>query len=140
MGFVISRGVVMTIYLSQIFIFVGITILLASFFFWFFAAQELRETIKRRLRYEVNLHDRKSIFVRVFDIFGPLNYFIVRRFVKRDVLENKLFGARAALTVEQFFGAKEMMLLIVLFLAIGFMPKEEALKIAIAGCIAGSSV
>ncbi|MFH0940739.1 MAG: type II secretion system F family protein [Candidatus Omnitrophota bacterium] len=125
----------MLVYLSQIFIFVGIAVLLASFFSWFFATQELRKTIKRRLRYEVSLHDRKSIFVRVFDVFGPLNYFIVRRFAKRDVLENKLFGARVALTVEQFFGAKEMMALIALFLAFGFMPKEEVLKIAIAGCV-----
>lgn len=111
----------------------GIFLLFSNFFFWFFSANELRRTIKRRLRYEVNPQDRKSFFLHIFDLFAPLNYTVVRRFAKREYLENKLFGARMALTPEQFFGAKEFMMLIALFLAFGFLPKTEILKILIAG-------
>jgi tight adherence protein C len=125
----------MSVYLSQIFLFAGIFLLLMHFFIWFFSAAELRRTIKRRLRYEVNPQDKKSAFLRVFDVFAPLNMVITRRFVKRENLENKLFGARAALTVDQFFGAKEFMALIALFLAIGFLPKEEVVKMAIAAVV-----
>lgn len=123
----------MVVYLSQIFLFAGIFILFLNFFMWFFAAHELRKVIKRRLRYEINPTDKKSIFVRVFDLFGPLNYFLLRRFVKRENLENKLFGARVGLTPEQFFGAKEFMAIVALMLAIGFLPAGEILKVAVAG-------
>jgi len=123
----------MTVYLSQIFMFLGVFLLCVNFFFWFFAASELRKTIKRRLRYEVNPQDRKNLFLRLFDIFAPLNYFLVRRYTKRENLENKLFGARVGLTPEQFFGTKELMLLIALFLGFGFLPKEEFIKVIIAG-------
>ena len=123
----------MTVYLSQIFLFIGIFLVFANFFFWFFSASELRRTIKRRLRYEVNPQDQKSVFLHIFDVFSPLNYVLVRRFIKREQLENKLFGARIALTPEQFFGVKETMLFIALFLAFGFLPKSEILKIFIAG-------
>ena len=125
----------MAVYLSQIFIFVGIFAVFANFFIWFFATAELRKTIKRRLRYEVNPSDRKNPLMRVFDVFAPINFFIVRRFVKRENLENKLFGARVALTVEQFFGAKEFVMLAALFLAISFLPKDEVLKMAIAAVV-----
>jgi tight adherence protein C len=106
-----------------------------NFFLWFFSAAELRKTIKRRLRYEVTAQDRKSILVRVFDIFAPLNYFVVRRFVKRDNVENKLFGARVSLSVEQFFGAKEFTAIIGVILTIGFLPKGEILHLLVAGVI-----
>ncbi len=123
----------MDVYVSQIFLFIGIFLMFVNFFLWFFTASELRRTIKRRLRYEINPQDKKSIFLHVFDVFSPINYIAVRRFIKRDVLENKLFGARVALTPEQFFGAKETMLFIALFLAFGFLPKSEILKIAVTG-------
>ncbi len=126
----------MVVYLSQIFLFIGIFLVFVNFFMWFFAAHELRKVIKRRLRYEVNPTDRKSIFVRVFDLFAPLNYFIVRRFVKRENLENKLFGARVGMTPEQFFGAKEFMAIFAVLLGIGFLPADDIVKIVIAG-IAG---
>lgn len=126
----------MIVYLSQIFLFVGIFLVCLNFFLWFFSAAELRKTIKRRLRYEVNPQDRKSVLLRIFDIFTPLNYFLLRKFIKRDRLENKLFGARAALTPEQFFGAKEIMAIVGIWLGFGFLPKEEVLKIA-AVCVAG---
>lgn len=122
----------MVVYLSQIFLFAGIFILCLNFFMWFFAAHELRKVIKRRLRYEINPTDKKSIFIRLFDLFNPVNYYLLRRFVKRENLENKLFGARVGLTPEQFFGAKEMMAIVALFLAIGFLPSGEVLKVAIA--------
>lgn len=120
----------MNVYLSQIFIFIGVFLVVMNFFVWFFQAAELRKTIKRRLRYEVNPQDKKSVFLRIFDVFAPLNYHLVRRFVKRENLENKLFGARVALTVEQFIGAKEFMALVFLFVAFGFLPKEDVLKMA----------
>jgi tight adherence protein C len=120
----------MSVYLSQIFLFVGVFFLCMNFFIWLFQTAELRKTIKRRLRYEVSAQDKKSVFVRIFDVFGPLNYFLARRFAKREHLENKLFGARVPLTVEQFFGAKVFAALAALFLAFGFLPKEEILKIA----------
>lgn len=123
----------MSVYLSQIFLFTGVFLLFLNFFVWFFASQELRKTIKRRLRYETNPQDKKSVLLRIFDLFGPLNYYVVRRFVKREQIENKLFGSRAPLTVEQFFGAKELLCLIALWLAMGFLPKDEFLKIAMAG-------
>jgi tight adherence protein C len=123
----------MVVYLSQIFLFTGIFLVCLNFFLWFFAAHELRKVIKRRLRYEINPTDRKSVFLKAFDLFGPLNYLLVRRFVKRENLENKLFGARSGLTPEQFFGAKEFMAIVALFLSIGFLPQGEVLKIAIAG-------
>jgi tight adherence protein C len=125
----------MSVYLSQIFLFAGLFLLLMNFFLWFFSAAELRKTIKRRLRYEVTAQDRKSILVRVFDIFAPLNYFVVRRFVKRDNVENKLFGARVSLSVEQFFGAKEFTAIIGVILTIGFLPKGEILHLLVAGVI-----
>ncbi len=127
----------MSVYLSQIFLFIGIFLLLMNFLLWFFQMAELRKTIKRRLRYEVNPQDKKSIFLRVFDLFGPFNYQIVRRWsnVRRENLENKLFGARVALTVEQFMSAKEMMAIIALLIAIGFLPKGEVLKAAIAAVV-----
>lgn len=120
----------MLVYLSQIFLFVGAFVILMDFFVWFFSAAELRKTIKRRLRYEYNPQDRKAIFLRIFDIFAPLNVPLVRRFLKkRENLENKMFGARVSLTVEQFFGAKELCALAVFFLAFGFLPPEELSKI-----------
>ncbi|MDD5020507.1 MAG: type II secretion system F family protein [Candidatus Omnitrophica bacterium] len=122
----------MVVYLSQIFLFAGIFLVCLNFFLWFFTAHELRKVIKRRLRYEINPTDRKSIFLRFFDLFAPLNYFVVRRFVKRENLENKLFGARVGMTPEQFFGAKEFMALVALFLGIGFLPAGEVLKVAVA--------
>ncbi len=126
----------MAVYLSQLMLFAGVFLLCLHFFVWFFTAHELRKTIKRRLRYEVNPLEKRSIFVRIFDILAPLNIIILRRFVKRQDLENKIFGARAGLTPEQFWGAKELMTALFLFLAIGFLPKEEVVKIAFAG-IAG---
>lgn len=127
----------MLVYLSQIFLFAGAFIILMDFFLWFFSKAELRKTIKRRLRYEFNPQDRKSIFLRVFDIFAPLNRVVVPRFVrKRENLENKLFGARVLLSVEQFFGAKELCALAAFFLVLGFLPKEEFLKIAGAAAFA----
>ncbi|MFH0876845.1 MAG: type II secretion system F family protein [Candidatus Omnitrophota bacterium] len=119
----------MTVYMSQVFLFSGVFLLFLNFFLWFFASQELRKTIKRRLKYEVGPQDKKSVFVRIFDLFGPLNYFVVRKLVKRELLENKLFGSRVALTAEQFWGAKEMFGLLCLWLAMGFLPKDDILKI-----------
>lgn len=126
----------MGVYLSQLFIFFGIFLLCLNFFVWFFTASELRRTIKRRLRYEVNPQDRKNVFVRLFDVFAPFNYLLLRRFAKRQQLENKLFGARVGLTPEQFFGAKEFMLILALFFGFGFLPKEEIAKIGIV-CVVG---
>lgn len=125
----------MVVYLSQIFLFLGIFLLCANFFVWFFSTHELRKTIKRRLKYEFNPQDKKSVFLRIFDIFAPLNFFVVRRFVKRENIENRLFGARVGLSVEQFFGAKEFAALIIMFLVFGFLPKDEILKAFAAGVI-----
>ncbi len=125
----------MLVYLSQIFLFVGIFLMCVNFFIWFFSKHELRKTIKRRLKYEFNPQDKKSIFLRIFDIFAPLNYFVVRRFVKRENLENKLFGARVTLSVEQFFGAKEFVALVIMFLAYGFLPKDDIIKVFVAGVL-----
>ncbi len=123
----------MLVYLSQVFMFIGIFLLCINFFVWFFTANELRMTIKRRLRYETP-SARKPIFLRFLDLFTPLNYFVVRRLVKkREFLENKLFGARAGLTLEQFFGVKELLLVAGVFLALCFLPKEEIIKIAVIG-------
>ncbi|HQP91842.1 MAG TPA: type II secretion system F family protein, partial [Candidatus Omnitrophota bacterium] len=88
-----------------------------------------------RLRYEVNLQDKKSIFIRVLDLLGPLNYNLARRMTKRENLENKLFGARVGLTVEQFLGAKEFLALTALFLAFGFLPKDDIVKMIVAAIV-----
>lgn len=126
----------MVVYLSQILLFAGIFLICLNFFMWFFAAHELRKVIKRRLRYEVNPSDKKSIFIRVFDVFTPVNYFLLKKIpAKRENLENKLFGARVGLTPEQFFGAKELMAIVGLVLGIGFLPQGEVIKIAVA-CLA----
>ena len=122
----------MVVYLSQIFLFAGLFLLLLNFFLWFFAAAELRRTIKRRLRYEANPQDRKNVLLRIFDIFAPLNFFIIRRFVKRDQLENKLFGGRVLMTVEQFFGFKEFVAIFLFMLAMGFLPKDSTVQMLIA--------
>ncbi len=119
----------MNVYLSQIFLFVGVFLIFAEFFLWLFTTHELRRTIKRRLEYEANPQDKKSVFIRVFDLFMPVNYFVVRRFVKREKIENKLFGARVAMTVEQFFGAKEFTMLVAVFLVFSFLPKVEPMHI-----------
>jgi tight adherence protein C len=125
----------MTVYMAQIFLFVGLFVVLVNFFTWIFTFHELRKTIKRRLRFEVP-QDRKPIFLKVFDLFTPINYVFVRRFLKnRDKLEHKLFGARLALNVEQFFGAKEFMAIVALMIAIAFMPSEQVLNIAITGVV-----
>jgi tight adherence protein C len=121
----------MLVYLSQIFVFVGVFLVCFQFFVWFLTAQELRKTIKRRLRYEVNPQDQRNVFVKVFDVFGPLNHIILRRYAKRDVIENKLFGARVGLTPEQFFGAKEFVAIFAFFVGIGFLPPGEVVKIAV---------
>jgi tight adherence protein C len=123
----------MVIYISQLLLFAGIFYLCLSFFIWFFTAHELRKTIKRRLRYEVSPAEKRNPFVRIFDLLSPLNVIILRRLGNRQNLEHKLFGARAGLTPEQFWGAKEAMAGLFLFLAFGFLPKEEVVKIAIAG-------
>lgn len=123
----------MSVYLSQIFLFIGVFFLMMNFLVWFFQTIELRKTIKRRLRYEVSLQDKKSVFVRLFDLFGPINYYLARRIVKRENLENKLFGARVALTVEQFLGAKEFLAIVAVLLGIGFLPAGDILKVAGAG-------
>lgn len=125
----------MSVYLSQLFLFAGLFLLMLNFFLWFFSAAELRKTIKRRLRYEVNPQDRKNVLLHIFDVFAPINFFVVRRFVKRENLENKLFGARIGLTVEQFFGAKEFSSIIAFMLAVGFMPKTEVINISVAALI-----
>jgi len=125
----------MLVYFSQIFVFVGIFLLCFQFFVWFLTAQELRKTIKRRLRYEVAPQEKKNVFVKIFDIFGPVNRVILRRYAKRDVVENKLFGARIGLTPEQFFGAKEFVAIFALFLGIGFLPEGEILKIAFGAAV-----
>lgn len=127
----------MVVYLSQIFMFIGIFLLCVNFFIWFFAAHELRKTIKRRLRYEGNPQDKKAGFLRLLDLLAPLNLLLVRRLVKdRNKLENKLFGGRAGLTPEQFFAVKEIIFFVVVFLALGFFPKEEIVKIAVIGMAA----
>lgn len=125
----------MVVYLSQLFVFVAIFVTCAQFFLWFFSAHELKATIKRRLRYEVNPNDRKTILTRILDLFVPVNVRVLRKFGNRQLLENKLFGARLGLTPEQFFGLKEIVLFAFLFLAFGFLPKEEIIKIAIAGVV-----
>jgi tight adherence protein C len=122
----------MTVYLSQILFFAGIFLLFLNFFVWFFARHELRRTIKRRLKFEYNPHDKKSVFLRIFSLFAPINYFIVRRLGKREDMENRLFGARVAMTAEQFLGAKEVMALAALFLAIGFCSEGDAAPIVVA--------
>lgn len=122
----------MSVYLSQIFLFAGIFILFSQAFFWLFTSYELRKTIKRRLKYEINPNDRRAAVLKIFDLFAPINYFIIRRYVKRDKVENKLFGARISLTVEQFFGAKEMCALLGVFLVIGFSPRVEVANIILA--------
>lgn len=120
----------MLVYLSQIFLFAGVFLVCVNFFLWFFSTSELRQTIKRRLRYEINPQDKRPVLVRIFDIFTPINVILVRRFVKqRENLENRLFGARAPLTIEQFLGAKEMTALVVMWLAFGFLPREEMAKL-----------
>src|SRR5512135_193568 len=124
----------MLVYFSQIFLFAGTFFLCMQLFLWFFTAQELRKTIKRRLRYEVNPAEKMNAFVRVFDLFSPINKPLLRRYAKiRETLENKIFGARVALTPEQFFGAKEFLMMFGLFLGMGFFPKEEVMKIAFSG-------
>ncbi len=122
----------MLVYFSQIFVFAGIFLVCFQFFVWFFTAQELRKTIKRRLRYEVNPLERKNVFVKLFDIFLPLNRLLLRRYSKRVDIENKLFGARVGLTVEQFFGAKEFLTIFAMFTAIGFLPAGEVVKVVVA--------
>lgn len=124
----------MTVYLSQILLFVGLFLIFMNLFLWFFSTTELRRTIKRRLRYEV-AQDKKNVFTRIFDIFGPLNYFVVRKFVKRENMDNKLFGARVAMTAEQFFGAKEFFGVGAFLLAMGFLPKEASAQAFIAALI-----
>ncbi len=125
----------MLVYISQLMLFAGVFILCLNFFMWFFVMHDLRRTIKRRLRYETNPQDKK-IFLRVFDIFSPLTHFMLRRYVKRDLLENKIFGARAGLTAEQFLGAKIMSALAGLMIGVAFLPPDDLLKIGLAGTLA----
>lgn len=121
----------MSVYLSQIFLFIGVFFLVMNFLVWFFQVTELRKTIKRRLRYEVSAQEKKSIFLKIFDLFGPLNYYVAHRIIKkRDNLENKLFGARVGLSVEQFLGAKEFMAIIAFLLSIAFLPNSDMVKTA----------
>jgi len=125
----------MLVYISQIMLFAGVFILCLNFFLWFFVMHDLRRTIKRRLRYETSPQDKK-IFLRVFDIFAPLTHFVLQRYVKREAIENKIFGARAGLTAEQFLGAKIMLMLVGLMVGIAFLPPDEVLKIGLAGVLA----
>jgi tight adherence protein C len=122
----------MLVYFSQILVFAGIFLACFQFFVWFLTAQELRKTIKRRLRYEVNPQEKRNVFVKIFDVFNPLNRILIRRFVKRDIIENKLFGARVGLTPEQFFGAKEFVAIFAFFLGVGFLPSDEVVKVMFA--------
>jgi len=124
----------MLVYLTQIMLFAGVFILCMNFFLWFFVMHDLRRTIKRRLRYETNPQDKK-VFLRVFDIFAPLTHFVLQRYVKRDRIENKIFGARAGLTAEQFLGAKIMSMLAGLMVGVAFLPPDDIVKIGLAGIL-----
>lgn len=120
----------MLVYLSQILLVVGVFMLAVNIFQWFFAAQELKKTIKRRLKSDVQARPEKSPFLRVFNVLLPLNRQLTRRFLKnRENLEARLFGARAGLTVEQFFAVKETAALLIFFIGIGFLPKDAAVNI-----------
>jgi Flp pilus assembly protein TadB len=121
----------MLVYFSQIFVFVGIFLMCFQLFVWFLTGQELRKTIKRRLRYEVDEKDKKNIFVHIFDMFGPLNRIILHRYTKRDAMENKLFGARGGLTPEQFLRSKECVSIFMFFIGVGFLPPDDYIKVII---------
>ncbi len=123
----------MLVYISQLMLFAGVFILCLNFFMWFFVMHDLRRTIKRRLRYETNPQDKKAVFLHIFDIFAPLTRFLLQRYIKRDALENKIFGARAGLTAEQFLGSKIMMALVGLMVGTAFLPPDDILKIGLAG-------
>ena len=120
-------------YLAQAFLFIGIFVAGLNIFLWYFSRKELKKTIKRRLKIEGADAVVSPPLWRFLDPLTPLNKIVAKRFLKnRELLESKLFGARAGLSVEQFFAVKEFVTLVVFIGAMVVLSGDFIVYIPIA--------
>jgi len=115
---------------AQIIIFVAVIVVVANILASVFSSYELKTAIQRRLKIDAYTNKtRKNMFEGLLDFFMPINYVLVKKFIKRERLEEKMFAARVFIMPEHFLAIKELMAFLFLFLTFLFVRSGDILPL-----------